>query len=203
MFLTAKLRQFQRCEVSKRHFGNLVINYALSKAEITITFNTCTSSPVCHLLPKLGNIREGSSNMIDICMALDQSVSPHTGVRTIQNTGVFWQAVFQPPRPYSFFLQHGSAAKTLISHPQNTASYTGYCCHCCHRCHCCHCFHRCHLLSLLSPLSVLSLLSLLSLLSPLSPLLLLTPLSMLSLFSPLSPLSLLSLLSLLSPLSLL
>ena len=24
--------------------------------------------------------------MIDICMALDQSVSPHTGVRTIQNT---------------------------------------------------------------------------------------------------------------------
>ena len=30
--------------------------------------------------------------MIDICMALDQSVSPHTGVRTIQNTGFFWQA---------------------------------------------------------------------------------------------------------------
>ena len=30
--------------------------------------------------------------MIDICMALDQSVSPHTGVGTIQNTGVFWQA---------------------------------------------------------------------------------------------------------------
>ena len=24
-------------------------------------------------------------------MALDQSVSPHTGVRTMQNTGVFWQ----------------------------------------------------------------------------------------------------------------
>ena len=64
--------------------------------------------------------------MIDICMALDQSVSPHTGVRTIQNTGVFWQAVFQPPRPYSFFLEHGSAAKTLISHPHNTASYAGY-----------------------------------------------------------------------------
>ena len=42
-------------------------------------------------------------------MALDQSVSPHTGVRTIQNTGVFWQAVFQPPRPYSLFLEHGSA----------------------------------------------------------------------------------------------
>ena len=51
--------------------------------------------------------------MIDICMALDQSVSPHTGVRTIQNTGVFWQAVFQPPRPYSLFLEHGSAAKTF------------------------------------------------------------------------------------------
>ena len=67
-----------------------------------------------------------SSNMIDICMALDQSVSPHTGVRTIQNTGVFWQAVFQPPRPYSLFLEHGSATKTLISHPHNTASYTGY-----------------------------------------------------------------------------
>ena len=45
--------------------------------------------------------------MIDICMALDQSVSPHTRVRTIQNTGVFWQAVFQPPRPYSLSLEHG------------------------------------------------------------------------------------------------
>ena len=66
--------------------------------------------------------------MIDICMALDQSVSPHTGVRTIQNTGVFWQAVFQPPRPYSLFWEHGSAAKTLISHPHNTASYAGYSC---------------------------------------------------------------------------
>ena len=66
-----------------------------------------------------------SSNMIDICMALDQSVSPHTDVRTIQNTGVFWQAVFQPPRPYSLFLEHG-AAKTLISHLHNTASYAGY-----------------------------------------------------------------------------
>ena len=64
--------------------------------------------------------------MIDVCMALDQSVSPHTGVRTIQNTGVFWQAVFQPPRPYSLFLEHGSAAKTLISHPHNTTSYAGY-----------------------------------------------------------------------------
>ena len=65
--------------------------------------------------------------MIDICMDLDQSVSPHTGVRTIQNTWVFWQAVFQPPRPYSLFLEHGSAAKTLISHQNNTASYAGYC----------------------------------------------------------------------------
>ena len=64
--------------------------------------------------------------MIDICMALDQSVSPHTGVRTIQNTGVFWQAVFQPPRPYSLFLEHGSATKTLILHPHNTASNAGY-----------------------------------------------------------------------------
>ena len=64
--------------------------------------------------------------MIDICMALDQSVSLHTGVRTIQTTGVFWQAVFQPPRPYSLFLEHGSAAKTLISHPHNTACYAGY-----------------------------------------------------------------------------
>ena len=43
----------------------------------------------------------------------------------IQNTGVFWQLVlFQPPRPYSLFLEHGSAAKTLISHPHN--SYAGY-----------------------------------------------------------------------------
>ena len=31
----------------------------------------------------------------------------------------------QPPRPYSLFLEHGSAAKTLISHPHNTASYAG------------------------------------------------------------------------------
>jgi len=53
--------------------------------------------------------------------------SPHTGVRTIQNTAVFWQAVFQPPRPYSLFLEHGSDAKTIISHPHNTASYAGYC----------------------------------------------------------------------------
>ena len=41
--------------------------------------------------------------MIDICMALDQSVSPQTGVRTIQNTGVFLQAVFQSPRSYFLF----------------------------------------------------------------------------------------------------
>ena len=53
--------------------------------------------------------------MIDICMALDQSVSPHTGVRTIQ-----------PSRSYSLFLEHRYAAKTLISHPHNTASYSGY-----------------------------------------------------------------------------
>ena len=49
--------------------------------------------------------------MIDICMALDQSVSPHTGVRTIQNTGVFWQAVFQPPRPCSLFWNKASPPK--------------------------------------------------------------------------------------------
>ena len=30
------------------------------------------------------------------------------------------------PRPYSLFMEHGSAAKTLISHPHNTASYAGY-----------------------------------------------------------------------------
>ena len=53
--------------------------------------------------------------MIDICIALNQSVSPHTGVRAIQNTGVFLQAVFQTPRPHSFFLDRGSAAKTLIT----------------------------------------------------------------------------------------
>ena len=64
--------------------------------------------------------------MVDICIALDQSVSPHTGVRAIQNIGVFLHTVFQPPRPYSLILEHGSAAKTLISHPHNTASYTGY-----------------------------------------------------------------------------
>ena len=54
--------------------------------------------------------------MIDICMALDQSVSPHTGVQTIQNTVVFWQAVLQPRCPYSLFLEHGSPTKTSISH---------------------------------------------------------------------------------------
>ena len=63
--------------------------------------------------------------MTDICMALDQAVLPHTGVRTIQNTGAFWQAVFQLPRPYPLFLEHGSSAKTLISHLRNTASYAG------------------------------------------------------------------------------
>ena len=52
--------------------------------------------------------------MIDICIAFDQSVSPHT-VRAIQNTGVFWRAVFQTPRPHSFVLDRGSAAKTLIT----------------------------------------------------------------------------------------
>ena len=64
--------------------------------------------------------------MIDIYMAHDQSVSPRTGVRNIQNTGVFSQAVFQPPRPYTLFLEHGFATKTLISHSHNTASYAGY-----------------------------------------------------------------------------
>ena len=37
--------------------------------------------------------------------------------------------IFHLPRPYSLFLEHGSAAKTSISHPQNTASRleaTGY-----------------------------------------------------------------------------
>ena len=32
----------------------------------------------------------------------------------------------QPPRPYSLFLEHGSAATTLISPSHNTASYAGY-----------------------------------------------------------------------------
>ena len=35
------------------------------------------------------------------------------------------EEVFQPPCPYSLFLEHGSAAKTFISHPHNTASYAG------------------------------------------------------------------------------
>ena len=41
--------------------------------------------------------------MIDMCIARNQSVSLHTGVQAIQNTGVFWQAVFQMLRPHSFF----------------------------------------------------------------------------------------------------
>ena len=60
--------------------------------------------------------------MIDICIALDQSISPHTGVRTIQNPGVFWQAVFQPPRPYLLLPFSWNTAL----HPHKTASYTGY-----------------------------------------------------------------------------
>ena len=53
--------------------------------------------------------------MIDICIALDQSVSPHTGVRAIQNTGLFWQAVFQTPRPHSFFFGSRLRRQTLIT----------------------------------------------------------------------------------------
>ena len=64
--------------------------------------------------------------MIDICMPSTNPFLRNTGVRTIQNTGVFLQAVFQPPRSYSLFLEHRYAAKTLISHPHNTASYSGY-----------------------------------------------------------------------------
>ena len=30
------------------------------------------------------------------------------------------------PTPYSLFLEHGSAAKTLMSYLHNTASYAGY-----------------------------------------------------------------------------
>ena len=60
--------------------------------------------------------------MIEICIALDQSVSPHTGVRAIQNTGVFWQAVFQTPRPHSFFWIAAPPPKLY----HNTASCAGY-----------------------------------------------------------------------------
>ena len=41
--------------------------------------------------------------MIDICMALDQSVSPHTGVRTIQNTGFSGRWYFNRLIPTPFF----------------------------------------------------------------------------------------------------
>ena len=41
--------------------------------------------------------------MIDICMALDQSVSPHTGVRTIQNTGFSGRRYFNRLVPTPFF----------------------------------------------------------------------------------------------------
>ena len=58
--------------------------------------------------------------MIDICMVLDQSVSPHTDVRTIQNTGIFWQAVFlaasplvtAPPSNFTRLYYNGSAGKS-------------------------------------------------------------------------------------------
>ena len=50
--------------------------------------------------------------MIDIFMALDQSVSPLTVVRTIQNTGVFWQAVFQSLR------LHFTHKRDFYSHEQ-------------------------------------------------------------------------------------
>ena len=48
--------------------------------------------------------------MIDICIALDQSVSPHTGVQAILLAG----GISNASSPL-LFLDRGSAAKTLIS----------------------------------------------------------------------------------------
>ena len=87
--------------------------------------------------------------MIDICMALDQSVSPHTGVRTIQNTGVFWQVVFQPLRPTPFFWNTAPPPKLQSrthTTPPATQASAGVI-------RCSHKFHN-HLLCLL-PLPVL------------------------------------------------
>ena len=52
---------------------------------------------------------------VDCVVSISHTLVWHTGVRAIQNTGVFLQAVFQTPRPHSFFLDRGSAAKTLIA----------------------------------------------------------------------------------------
>ena len=58
----------------------------------------------------------------------DEAVPPSNLTRLYYNGSAAksHSTTTQPPRPYSLFLEHGSAAKTLISHPHNTASYAGY-----------------------------------------------------------------------------
>ena len=84
--------------------------------------------------------------MIDICMALDQSVlfahwcADYSKYRGFLAGGIQTDrphSLFQP-RPQGFslkkmggdevvpFLDHVSAAKTFIAHRDNTASYAGY-----------------------------------------------------------------------------
>lgn len=58
-------------------------------------------------------IHEGLSNIWFTCILLSTNpFFPPTGVRTIQNTMVFVQAVFQSPSPHS--PRGGSATKTLF-----------------------------------------------------------------------------------------
>ena len=64
--------------------------------------------------------------MIDVCMALDQSVfSAHWCAVYSKYRGFLagGSSIASSPLPFS---DHGSAAKTLVAHRDNTASYAGY-----------------------------------------------------------------------------
>ena len=72
--------------------------------------------------------------MIDICMALDQSLSLHTGVQTIQNTGFSGMWYFNHLVPTPFFgtrlcLQNFNLAPTqLLIPPPTQAKESVVCC---------------------------------------------------------------------------
>ena len=64
--------------------------------------------------------------MIDVCMALDQSVfSAHWCAVYSKYRGFLagGSSIASSPLPFS---DHGSAAKPLVAHRDNTASYAGY-----------------------------------------------------------------------------
>ena len=72
------------------------------------------SSTVCHLLP--WEMCKGSFNMIDICMALDQSIfSAHWCADYSEYWGFLAGSISNASSPLPF-LDHCSTAKTLIAH---------------------------------------------------------------------------------------